>query len=777
MVIGSVRNNISALQIINQLYQTDDRIGTNLNRISSGLRIRSAKDDPGGYVLSNRLHTQFRGLSRASENTQDLISLTTTGIDATNQIISLLNDIRDAAVSASGGSATQQAVIQEKLEELNRIATTTRYNDKYLLNGSLTTSMGFKSGTRNFGGSLSFGPNATTLLEGRSYLNIGVTDQGTAQIQNGGDATYNTGVSPSTDRAVSVAQFMNGGVAAVAGDSLSTLTANRVDLNATDVLAYSGYLANGTTFFSGAFSITGGNTVGNLITAIQDSIDAAEANINVDGTGTLETTVSLSTSGRLRFSSGTAQNISEFDVSFTLKDSADAVKTSFDITRDTTVYNPQDAITATGALIGNNYTAITGSTFDSGTFTIAVSNIVAAQQRQIQTDDQFRRNAVQPALPGTQINGSLLNGVTLFNGDTFQINGTDPDGSTFTTTYTIGVDTGVGDGIIETYNTLIAELNNRDRSLTSIGFNDAIATLSNGYIRLHDDIADESSTNLQIIVAGTQTVNSTVMQTGSRATATVSIDGGTSQEVTTGQVVTLQGVNSAGGPKPEVTFRVGNTLTAGNDQLQTTAKEYVGQLNSGTAVTFQNGDQGVRFESGTASIYPIQRYQQVTLDFDAILDITDLKSDGGETFVISTTTNAANFQIGGDRGDLKQFLFADLRSQNLGTNATDNLDSINVTTATGATDALAIIDDALDQVNEFAGRLGAFSSRLDDTVAVLDAGSLNLEDAYTQIVSTDVARETTELTLNTVLLQAQSAVLVQANALPQAIMKIMFDLD
>lgn len=772
MVIESVRNNISALKIISQLYRTDDRIQTNLNRISSGLRITGAKDNPGGFILSNRLHSQFRGLSRASENTQELINLTSTGVGATNQIVSILNDIRDAAVAASGGSAVQQAVILEKLEELNSIANKTRFDKKYLLNGSLTTTVGFKSGTPNFGGTLSFGPNATTLLQGRSYLNIGVTNSGTVQIQNGGDATFNTGISPSTDRGISTGQFMNGAVAAVAGDTLSTLTANRVTLNTNGLISYSGYLANGKTFFSGALTITAGNTLQDLINAIQATIDAAESNIGIQGKGVLETTAGLNASGRLQFSNGAAQNISQFDIDFTVKNASGDIQTTFGMIRDATIYNPQDAITATGALIGNSFTAITGSTFDSGTFNISVSNLVAAEQRQIVTATQF--------IGGPAINGSSLAGLSLSDGDTFQINGVDPDGTTFTTTYTVGVDGGVGDGLIDTYASLIQELNNRDRSMTSYGFNGAIATFVGGFIQMYDDVSDTSSTNLQIIVTSitgpVQTVNSNVSQAGSKETATVSIDGGAAQEVYAGQVVTLQGVNTSGGPKPEVTFRVGSGFVAGNDQLQTTAKEFVGTLNNGMAVTFQNGDQAVRFTSGEASIYPIQKYQQVTLDFDAILDITTPYSSGGTTLVLSTTTKAATFQIGGDRGDLKQFLFADLRSKNLGTSAANNLDSIDVTTATGATNALAIIDDALNQVNEFAGRLGAFSSRLDDTLKTLDTTALNLEKAYTQIVSADIAQETTELTLNTVLLQAQSAVLVQSNSLPQAIMKILFDL-
>ncbi len=787
MVIESIRNNISALQIVSRLYDTQDRLNLNLERISSGLRINSARDDPGGLLLSSQLETQFRGLSRASENTQDLINLTNTGLSGTDEIIDILNDVRDAAVAASGGSAAQQAVIEEKLEELNRIANTTKFGNKYLLNGSLSTTVGFKSGTRDFGATLAFGPNATTLFEGRAYLNIAQTDAGSTEIKQGATGGFQTGITIATDIAVTAGRFVNGGAAAVAGDNLIGTTVNQgVSLSSMGTITFSGVLADGDTFFSGVYSITAGSTVGGLINSVQSAIDAAEIDLGIDGTGVLETTADISANGRLQFNSGTEQNISEFDITFAVKDSSGNQQTSFGVDYSEDIYN-QDEITfgtTTTAKIGNNVTAVTGSTFDSGTFDITVSNIVAAQQRILLTDEEFDRDgAGNPALPGTALIGSELNGTVIEAGDTFLIEGTDPDGTTFSVEYTVGVDDRTGDAVIDDYAEFIAELNQRDRSLVGYGFNGATATLTgNGEIQLEDDVVGASSTALQITYTDVSTstpqvIASTATQAGSNETATFSIDGGDAQEVSAGQVVTLQGVNASGGPLPEVTIRAGSGFTAGTDQLETTAKEFVGSLNGGTSVTFQNGDTNVQFVAGEMSIYPIEKYQQVTLDFDAIVDVTTSPSVGGETFVISTTSNALNFQIGGDSGDLKSFLFADLTSDNLGTSASATLDDIDVTTATGATEAIDIIDDALDQVNSFRARLGAFSSRLDDTVDILDAGALNLESAYTRILSADVAQETTELTLNSVLLQAQAAVLSQANTSAVSVFEILYGLD
>ncbi len=783
MVIESIRNNISALGIINQLYKTENRLQSNLERISSGLRINRVEDDPGAFVLSTKLQTQYRGLAQASENTQNALSMTSTASSAVTQTISLLNDVRTAALTAAGtGSAAEQAVISEKLEELNAIANDTKFNDQYLLNGSLTTDVGFKEGTKDFGASIAFGPNATTLFDGRSYLNLYSTNRGQETIKAGADTVYNTGLLNQTDIAVTAGQFVRNGSLAQLTDDLVDLTINRgVSLAVNGAVAFSGVLADGVTNFSGSVSIGGTQTVNSLISSIQSTIDTMETGLEINGTGVMETTVGLDTgTGRLTFNSGSAQNVSQFDIDFTVKNAAGTQQTAFNIDRGANIYN-QEIIgtTASGAKIGNNVTAVTGSSFDSGTFDITVSNVLAAQRNQITTDIAFLDTGGAPMDATDIVDTSTINTFTISAGDTFVIDGTDPDGTTFSVTYTVGIDTGDGDAIIQDYGDLLGELNNRDRSKSGYGFNGSVATISAGKIRLIDDIAGTSSTDLRISVSSTtpQVVNSSVDTAGRRETATFSIDGGTAQTLTDGQVATLEGVNASGSTKPNATIRVGSGFSAGDDQLKTTAQEYVGSLNGGTNVTFQNGDQAVTFTSGEASIYPIKQFQQVTMNFDSILDVTATESAGGKTYVLSSSSDQANFHIGMNADNTKSFLFADLRSKNLGTSSTVNLDSINVTTASGASDAIAIIDDALTQVTDFSGRLGAFSSRLSDTVNTLDYGETNLESAYAQIVSADIAEETTEMVMNTVLLQAQAAVLVQANSTPVNVYEILYGLD
>ena len=331
---------------------------------------------------------------------------------------------------------------------------------------------------------------------------------------------------------------------------------------------------------------------------------------------------------------------------------------------------------------------------------------------------------------------------------------------------------------------LIDELNNRDRTDTGFGFNLAVATLTaTGTIQLVDDVSGATSTDLTFIVTegasfNTVTVNSSVTTAGNRESATVSVANGPTTNVEAGQTLTLFGDTalSTTGVAPRVTLRFGSGFTVGTDVLDLEANVFQGALNGGTSVEFSPGDT-VTFLAGSGSVSPAERLQRLTLDFDSIIDVTALSSSGGETFILSATSRPLSLQIGGGSSDTKYFALSDVRTKKLGTSASNNLDNVDVTTITGATAALDVIDDALDQVTQVEGRLGAISARLEDHATYLDNYSLNIQGARSQIISADIAQEATELALNTVFLEAQTAVLVQANAVKENVLKILYGLD
>lgn len=136
-------NNIPALNAARMLDFNSGKLATALERLSSGLRINTAADDPGGLSISESLRSQVRGLNRAAANALDGISLLQTASAGLTEITSILQSMRELAVSAADGTKTAgdraaiQAEISEYLAQIDSLAANTEFNTKSLLNGSL----------------------------------------------------------------------------------------------------------------------------------------------------------------------------------------------------------------------------------------------------------------------------------------------------------------------------------------------------------------------------------------------------------------------------------------------------------------------------------------------------------------------------------------------------------------------------------------------------------------------------------------------------------------
>jgi|RhiMethySRZTD1v2_1073278.scaffolds.fasta_scaffold04540_9 flagellin len=140
-----INSNIASLNAQRNLNTSQTQLATSLQRLSSGLRINSAKDDAAGLAISERFTAQIRGLDQARRNANDGISLAQTAEGALQSAGDILQRIRELAVqsanatnSASDRSALNSEV-QNLTQELQRIATTTEFNGQKLLNGSFTT--------------------------------------------------------------------------------------------------------------------------------------------------------------------------------------------------------------------------------------------------------------------------------------------------------------------------------------------------------------------------------------------------------------------------------------------------------------------------------------------------------------------------------------------------------------------------------------------------------------------------------------------------------------
>ncbi|QUJ66708.1 flagellin [Photobacterium sp. GJ3] len=138
----TVNTNVSAMTAQRYLNKASEGLGQSMERLSTGSRINSAKDDAAGLQISNRLIAQTRGLNVAMRNANDGISIAQTAEGAMQESTSILQRMRDLSLQSANGanSDSDRVAIQEEItalqDELNRIAETTSFGGRKLLNGT-----------------------------------------------------------------------------------------------------------------------------------------------------------------------------------------------------------------------------------------------------------------------------------------------------------------------------------------------------------------------------------------------------------------------------------------------------------------------------------------------------------------------------------------------------------------------------------------------------------------------------------------------------------------
>ncbi len=150
-----IATNVASINAQRNLYGSNNALGVTFQRLSSGMRINSAKDDAAGLQISNRLTAQIGGLQVAARNANDGISLAQTAEGALQESTNILQRMRDLSIQSANGSngsserAALQAEVSQLQSELNRIAETTRFGSRTLLDGTFGTQT-FQVGAQAF---------------------------------------------------------------------------------------------------------------------------------------------------------------------------------------------------------------------------------------------------------------------------------------------------------------------------------------------------------------------------------------------------------------------------------------------------------------------------------------------------------------------------------------------------------------------------------------------------------------------------------------------------
>ncbi|MCG7782342.1 flagellin [Lelliottia amnigena] len=147
-----INTNLLSLTTQNNLNKSQSSLGTAIERLSSGLRINSSKDDAAGQAIANRMTSQVKGMTQAARNANDGISLIQTAEGNLNEINSNLQRIRELSVQAANDTndttdyVSISTEITQRLSEIDRIAASANFNGKKLLNDGRTDALKIQVG-------------------------------------------------------------------------------------------------------------------------------------------------------------------------------------------------------------------------------------------------------------------------------------------------------------------------------------------------------------------------------------------------------------------------------------------------------------------------------------------------------------------------------------------------------------------------------------------------------------------------------------------------------
>ncbi|MCP5014059.1 MAG: flagellin [Ketobacter sp.] len=350
----NINSNLSSLVGLRQLSQTQTNLNQILEKVASGRRINSARDDAAGLAIANRFSAQINGLNTASRNANDGISYAQTTESALEETTSALQRIRDLSLQAANGtlSASDRGAIQKEIDQLSsevdRIAETTSFNGKKVLDGSLG-SQSFQIGP-NAGESVSirgFDARSSALggLPGEvqstgSRAELGSGDAGSQGIQEGDAdtaAVTDLGISVGSEDVVNIADDAFGG-------AINTVqgTSELTDRNS---LSYGSGLAKSIAERVNAVRETEGSGLDNVYASARTEFNASAVQSS-DYSGTVNNNAATNVaSGALISGDLTINGVDIGPVSFNTNDAGgnltDAINARSDVTGVTASTNDQ----------------------------------------------------------------------------------------------------------------------------------------------------------------------------------------------------------------------------------------------------------------------------------------------------------------------------------------------------------------------------------------------------------------------------------------------------
>lgn len=414
-----INTNLTSLNTQNQLNKSQAAQSTAMERLSSGLRINSAKDDAAGSSIVSRFTAQIKGLNQASRNANDGISLSKTAEGAIGEVNNSLQRLRELAVQSANGTNTgvdRKAIAAESkqlLEEINRVSSTANFNGSKLLDGSFKTQfqVGANSG-ETIG--VSIGRLDTKTLGSAATAAVSTAQNASANALKDGDLFINgVGIGASlgaADTASSTSKETSAIAKAAAINAKSAQTGVTAQVNATEV----GGSAMTAAALSGSVSINGVSINIATTTDASASRQSVVAAINAKSkeTGVTAEDTGLD-SGGVKLTAADGRNV---DIAFTTVTAASTGIAAAGTNRGSFTLVSDKAITIAGSNAGDlKNSGLRAGSYDAQ---VASASGVAA------TAALGTGTTTKIAAGDFSINGQLV-GASLTSTDTASFNGKD----------------------------------------------------------------------------------------------------------------------------------------------------------------------------------------------------------------------------------------------------------------------------------------------------------------------------------------------------------------
>ena len=803
-----IQHNIMAMSAYRNYTNNVSAMKKNLEKLSSGYKINRAGDDAAGLAISEKMRAQITGLETAQKNAKDGISLVQTAEGALTEVHDMLNRMVELATQSANGTydnETDRYQLQKEVDqlrdEINRIADSSNFNGIKLLDGSMseggqgTSVAGIDriiDAVLGAGEDPVVNTGVKTILDGgenaskATKFDVDFTGLTAAKGEGtpAGAATYTpaaTGVPAGVTATVDADT-------ATAGDvkvEVKTATAAAATVAGADALqgATFGYADNGaagnfTIKFIASDTATSGtwdDTTKTLTVALDKTggaggtYDAAALKTAING---------LTVAG--------APDLTKVNITGALNTDLDASGGGNAALGSVTMTGGKDAgfdvVLTSGA---GTYTENVATADWTGTVNITGDKGVSVAIDTAQSAGAFAEATVGTVAAGAAAVPGADSSITFKIGNTELV--TD-----------VTVTAAAADGkatATEIATAVFGAL--ADANATKIG-NNTYKVTDNGNGKLTFELTDDpTATNIQGnydwdvsmkdatgAFAGNHTAGTVVTQqgqvgaAGSKANTVFNM---TTGDLKDGTKITIDGKTvtlAVGADSKIATKKEDGTAADGVIDLTSLDPSKAGGLVAAD-LNYALGKISEGFKDGTTNfIVGVNDKSNGDTNIgltvhkkDASTQTYDTKEKLAEVFSIETpgTGKALTLQIGDTADDYNQ-LKVDIKacdSKSLG------LDKIDISKQENAQDAITAIKNAINQVSDVRGGLGATQNRLDHTINNLSVMTENIQDAESTIRDVDVAEEMMAYTKNNILIQSAQAMLAQANQVPQGVLQLL----